>query len=131
MGSQITLIDLVDSGARLAVADAAGTALVIFEAVRPSEVWRVTRVTVSSTSSVQGPAVVYIGDPSPQNARNGTRTGIFDIDDSAAPLIVPSTEALQIQWTGMSAGAVCTAIIQYEIFLRFAVPTDNRMLLPV
>jgi hypothetical protein len=100
-----------------------GTALVTFGPVDASKLWRITRAVVGAQgSTLVGPALLYVGDTLPQNLRDGTSTGTFDIAEYPAPLVVPATEVLNVAWSGMTPGATVNAAIQYEELEEFGVP---------
>jgi hypothetical protein len=109
--------------AKVATVAADGTALITFGPVDASHIWRVTRAAVGAQgSALEGPALLYVGDTLPQNLRDGTATGTFDIAEYPAPLVVPATVVLNIAWSGMTPGAIVNGAIQYEELEEFGVP---------
>jgi hypothetical protein len=104
-----------------------GAGLITFGPVDPSHVWRVTRVAVGSIGSlVEGMCFLYVGDVLPQNYRDGTTTPTLDVAEYPAPLVVPATIVLNLQWLSMTPGAKLWAGVQYVDLLEYAVP-DNTL----
>lgn len=78
--------------------------------------WRVERVIVSSTSSSPTSAAVYADDADPASYLDpGTRTGNLDVAEYTWPPLLLPGELLVVRWTGMSLGAIGTAVIQYHV----------------
>lgn len=119
MGVEWSMLDHIpDATAQSKPADASGIATVAFPPVDSGQFWRIERIRVQSTSTVQTTALVYVGDVAPQNLRDGTIAGNSDNADYASPLVVPPSRQLQIVWSQMSLAAVATAIIQYQLVER-------------
>lgn len=109
-----------------------GTGLIQFGPVDPSHVWRVSRVMVAAIGSLlDGDCFLYVGDVLPQNLRDGTTTGSLDIGEYPAPLVVPATLPLSLQWVGMTPGAQLLAGIQYTDLIEFAVPDNAQLTMPL
>lgn len=104
-----------------------GTALVNFGSPDQGHHWKVTLIAVWSNSAVNGPARIFLDDPSvTANFRGGTGSGTGDMD-TAATLWVPSSRELVVQWAGLTPGATCTAVIQFEDLIGVALPSDYRL----
>lgn len=117
-GAALQVIDYRVSALTSRPVDATGIVTLTFPQVVDGQLWRVERITVTSTSLVPTSAVVYAGDVTTGNVVDGTDSGNLDISDELSPILVDSTLALTIQWSGVSLGKVCTARIQYQIVQR-------------
>lgn len=120
MASSFALVDLVDT-IKTAVAAPSGIATATFDQVSTGDVWEITYLAVSSNSTSNGPAAIYLDDATvPGNFRSGTQNGIGDSDPDAS-LIVPSGRSLVFIWEDMSTGASCVAVVQYKLLRRLTV----------
>ena len=117
-GAALQVIDYRTSALRSQPAPASGVVTLTFAQVPDGQLWRVERITVTSTSSTNTTAVVYSGDLDTTNIVDGTASGNLDIADQLSPIVVDSTLSLTIAWSGVSVGALCTARIQYQIVQR-------------
>jgi hypothetical protein len=97
-----------------------GTATITFGPVPPGHVWRVSRVAVQGFGP--GTCNLYVGDHLPQDLRDGSATGAFDIGEYPSPLSVPATQNLVLAWAGMTAATVVTGAIQYVELAQVVVP---------
>lgn len=95
-----------------------GLCSVTFEPVPAGKFWLIDRMVVSCTSTAQTVARVYTDQPSPDRLENATPAGNLDVDDSNSPLLVDSTAALLVTWSGADDGATATARIQYRLMAR-------------
>jgi hypothetical protein len=113
-------LQIVDYRARSvsATADATGTITAAFPTVDDGYLWLVERITVLCTSATPTQAVAYAGEPIAQNMVDGTSRGNLDTADQSSPVLIDSSIALTIQWTGASAGAIGVARIQYQLVQR-------------
>lgn len=97
--------ELRESGS--GTADANGRAVTRVQPMRYGEEWRVTRMTVQSTSTTLVPtAKVYRGSEAASNLIDGTWTGTQDVSELSVRLM--SGEALVCVFTGGDVGSVCT-----------------------
>lgn len=111
-----SILDYVDSGGLVSpAAGADGKCTLQLTAADPGNVWLCDRYTVENTSTTATVAIVYLGDPSPQNLRDVTGSGNLDVADNNSPLIVPGTRYLTVVWQGCSVGAVGTFSLQYRL----------------
>jgi hypothetical protein len=91
-----------------AVFNAAGVAELELGPVPPSQVWQITRMTVSATSTLQPTCSVYDGAAVPANLMDATRTGNQDVSDFGTPYQLQTAESLLFRWEGGTPGAVAT-----------------------
>lgn len=117
-----------------ALEDGTGKATAIFTSWPGgvNKLWLVERTVVSTTSTGTPIAGVYVLDalPSVQRAASGaavvpqisnrylenvSNVAINADDNGISPVLVKGSEVLVVQWTGLSAGAVCTARIQVRL----------------
>jgi hypothetical protein len=117
-GAALQVVDYRTHSLRSETAPGGGVVTLTFPQVADGQLWRIERITVTSTSAVPTSAVVYAGDIDATNVVDGTGAGNLDIADELSPIVLDSTLALTIQWAGVSLGAVCTARIQYQIVQR-------------
>jgi len=128
MGVEWNVIDHIpDALAQSAPADATGIVTVTFDPVGAGLYWRIERIRVQTTSTTTTTALVYVGDVSAQNLRDGSIAGNSDNADYSSPLVVPPSRQLQIVWSGMSLGAVATAIVQHQLVERIEVGPARRL----
>lgn len=122
-------VDWRDTGSINALPDGTGTAELQVGPVPSGHAWRIARITVTSTSTTETTASVFSGDPSnPANFRDGTRTGNLDCGEYPAPFLLGAEQVLYVVWQGVSAGAQCSASIQYEDLLEIVVADSNQLL---
>lgn len=101
----MTISELRESGN--GVADANGRAVARVQPLRYGEEWRITRMTVQSTSSTLVPtALVYRGSEAASNLIDGTWTGTQDTSETSIRLV--SGETLVCVFTGGDVGSQCT-----------------------
>ena len=117
-GVALQVIDYRTSSLRSGPAPASGIVTLTFPQVADGQLWLVERITVTSTSSTNTAAVVYAGDIDTVNVVDGTNSGNLDLADELSAILVDSTLALTIAWSGVSVGKICTARIQYQIVQR-------------
>jgi hypothetical protein len=91
---------------------AAGGAMEAIFQVPGDRVWRIERITVSSTSGAVTTLTVYVGTVDPANIVDQSTNGNSDIADETNPIFVPGNAVLRFRWTGATDGAVGTARIQ-------------------
>jgi len=93
------------------VANAAGRAVARVQPLRAFERWEITRLAVSSTSTVLVPtARIYRGSETPSRLVDGTHTGTLDQSDTQ--LSLPNGEALLCVWEGADVGSQCTFTVE-------------------
>lgn len=87
-----------------------------------ADLWRLSRVVVTSTSVTQPLALVYDGGVDALNFLDGTRRGGIngdptqgDVAEFANPIPIQGGRSVIVQWTGMSAGSYGIARIHYEL----------------
>lgn len=97
--------ELRESGS--GTADSAGRAVCRVQPMRYGEEWRITRMTVQSTSATLVPtAKVYRGSEAASNLVDGTFTGTQDTSDTSIRLM--SGEALVCVFEAGDVGSRCT-----------------------
>lgn len=95
-------------------ADANGRAQCTVQPMRYGEEWRITRMTVQSTSTTLTPtANVYRGSEAASNLIDGTWTGTRDSSDTSIRLM--SGEALVCVFEGGDVGSQCTFNVFGEV----------------
>lgn len=93
------------------VADATGRAVARVQPLRAFERWDITRMAVSSTSTVLVPTCrIYRGAENPSMLVDGTFTG--NLDQSDTQLSLENGEVLLCVWTGADVGARCIFTVQ-------------------
>lgn len=93
------------------VADASGRAVARVQPLRAFEKWNITRLAVSSTSSILVPtARIYRGSETPSRLVDGTHTGTLDQSDTHLDLA--NGEALICVWEGADVGSQCTFTVE-------------------
>lgn len=93
------------------IANAAGRAVARVQPLRAFETWDITRLAVSSTSSVLVPtARIYRGAETPSMLVDGTHTG--NLDQSDTQLALANGEALICVWSGADVGSQCVFTVQ-------------------
>lgn len=98
-------VELRESGSATAGSD--GRAVCRVQPMRYGEEWRITRMTVQSTSSTLVPvAKVYRGSEAASNLVDGSYTGTQDTSETSIRLM--SGEALVCVFEGGDAGSQCT-----------------------
>lgn len=103
-----TPLFLSDAG----IADANGRAVARISNLVAFEVWKVTRWTVSSTSTTETQARVYRNQESPSNFVEGTYSGKQDSSDTTQH--VGSGEHLLCVWSSATPGSRCVFAINGE-----------------
>ena len=96
-----------------ATASAGGTALVRTPAVPGAQQWVVDAISIATTSSLAGDAVVCLGDPSTSSFICGTNAGNNDSADGS-PITIAEGQYISIGWTGQTPGAKCAANVHYD-----------------
>ena len=96
-----------------AVFNSGGVATVQLGPTKYSERWEITKLIVSSTSTLKPEVRVYRGIVTPSNMVDGSRSGDQDVSDTNIKLIAP--EQLTFQWTGGTSGASVTAGVEGEL----------------
>jgi len=95
-------------------ADSTGRAVCRVQPMRYGEEWRITRMTVQSTSSTLVPiAKVYRGSEAASNLIDGTWTGTQDTSDTSIRLM--SGESLVCVFSGGDVGSQCTFNVFGEV----------------
>lgn len=112
-GVSLTTVDYVPIQ-KQATADATGTATVALDPVEPGYMWLVDALSVRSNSTADTRTLVWAG----ARLMDGSDSGNFDFSDRNSPVLVVSSEVLQIVWTGATPGAVCNADGQYRLILK-------------
>jgi hypothetical protein len=79
--------------------------------------WLVDRAAIRATGAT-GTLRIYVGNATDENLVDGSDSGNFDIADNGAPWYVPSGVTLRFVWSGLAAGSVCSARIQYQVAAR-------------
>jgi len=129
IGSSLLLVDFPADWTGQAVADSTGTASILTEAAEPGFYWRVERQTTLTTDSsdnlVTPPAganlMVYKGTvASPIAFRDGSQAPGLDVADQSQPITLRPGEQLLFQWTGLAAGTIAYATVQYSLYQRVA-----------
>lgn len=94
------------------IADANGRAVARISNLVAFEWWKVTRWTVSSTSTAETEARVYRNHESPSNFIEGTYSGRQDASDTNQ--VIGSGEHLVCVWSGATVGSRCVFTINGE-----------------
>lgn len=95
------------------IADAAGKAIARLQPMRAFERWHVTRVTVSSTSSVKIPTIKeYLGAENPSAMIDNSYNG--QLNHSDCDIHVPNGTPLLMVWENGDVGARCVYTIEGE-----------------
>lgn len=97
---------------------AGGLASVEFDGPETGLLWLIERITVHSSSTSATTCSVYAGQPAPANLADRSWSGNNDIADETSPILLESSQPLVLVWEGASAGARCTASIQYRVAVR-------------
>lgn len=118
-------VDWIDKFGVSQPAGADGLAEVIFDEVPGGYAWRLHTLNVSSTSTADPDALIYIGEALPQFLRAGSNNG--NQDTAEGFLLVPAGHYLRVRWVGCSSGAISTVAIQGEL-LEQIVGQDARPL---
>jgi hypothetical protein len=104
-------------------ATSTGTATVSYDQVEGGYYWRVERIVVTTTATVQTTVSVYVGDTSlPINLRDSTPlpVGYSAVAEYPAYLTVPGGQQLQVVVSGGAAGDAVTSTVQYRLVQRVA-----------
>jgi len=96
-----------------AVFNSGGVATVQLGPAKYSEHWEITKLIVSSTSTLKPEVRVYRGSVLASNLVDGSRSGDQDVSDTNIKLISPET--LTFQWTGGTSGTSVTAGVEGEV----------------
>lgn len=84
----------------------------------PKTVVLIERIIVRSDSASASVFTLYRGaSPDFENTLDTTTAGNRAIADEAAPPFLSGQDDLLAEWTGLSAGARCVAVIQYRVEL--------------
>lgn len=98
------------SESNTAIADANGKATCQVQPLRAFEQWHITKVSVSSTSSVKVPTVKeYRGSESPSSFIDGSYVGTFN--SSSDPIDLENGERLLLVFEGADVGSSCTVVV--------------------
>lgn len=95
-----------------------GQAVVVLAPPQQSFAYQVELIDIWSDSTQASTAGVYLDQALPQNEVDYSANAGHDIAPEEPPIYVPSGSELLIVWSGLSAGANCTARIQWSV-LRF------------
>lgn len=90
-----------------------GVAAATLQPFRYNEQWKVTSITVQSTSSADTECRVYKGGASPTNMVANTYSGKGDTA-SGSEIVLIFGDVLTAVWTGADVGSECTITIQGE-----------------
>lgn len=105
-----------------AKADANGNALVAYDQIDPLQLWRVERLVVQLTSTVQVNVTVYGGSSTPQriDARDWTPVpaGFVGVAEYPQPMTIPGGSFLSVQATGCTPGDTMTVSAQWALVQR-------------
>jgi hypothetical protein len=101
-----------------ATADASGVATIDCGQVDPFTQWLVDRLVVQSTSAAASAVKLYDSSVAPAQVLDGTASGNLNSADYPQGLLIRPSASLIAQWTGATAGAVCTLTAQVRIFRR-------------
>lgn len=112
-------VDWLDRSWASKPADSTGVVTLALDQLADNTRWRITHAVVSSASTSASSARLYRDGVSVGNLRSGSNSGNYDEADYPLGLWIPQGSALVVQWTGVSAGAVCTLALQADI-LRLA-----------
>lgn len=95
-----------------------GQAAVALGAPAQGYAFQVEILDLWSDSTDASTAGIFLDSAAPQNELDYSANAGHDIAFENPPLYVPSGSSLLVVWSGLSAGAQCTARIQYSV-LRF------------
>lgn len=112
---QFAVADYIDAPLTTEAADATGICTARFDGPGGSDMWLVDRITVWSNSTAETTASVYVGQVGLAGLRDLTIVGNSDIADENQPIVVPSSQPLIVEWTGVAVGAICHANIAYRL----------------
>lgn len=82
------------------------------------QMWLVDHAVIACTSATPTQARWYDSWPADGNLLDGTDSGNFDVADWPAGLVVRPSTSVVVRWTGASAGAVGTIVVQYRLLRR-------------
>ncbi len=99
-------------------AAAAGVCRCELPPVPQDELWLIDRMVVSTDSTTDTIAYVYLDAIDPVRAIDGTWWGNFDVADLASAIQLPGGTVVLCEWTGASLGAVGTLRAQWQILRR-------------
>jgi hypothetical protein len=111
---RLITLDMGTASAQSNAADGTGIMDAVFPIVPADRVWLIERVNISSTSTTTTQATAYTGQPVAANQVDLSKQGEGDVADEINPILVGSTSAFRLRWTGASLGAVGTVTIQYR-----------------
>lgn len=121
-GATVVLVDYPPSPSGSAVADAGGTATVMFDPIDTPFLWRVERITtyLSDQAPPAGAVCqVYEGpNIAPGRLRDGSSSPSLDIADESSPITLQPTSQLTVQWTGLRPGTTASCSVQYQLWRR-------------
>lgn len=107
---------IVDRQTRpLTATEEAGEATITLGAPPQGYAFEVEIIDIWSDSTQATTASVYLGSAAPQNEVDYSSNAGHDIAYETPAIYVPSGQQLLIVWSGLSAGANCTARIQYSL----------------
>jgi len=99
--------------------DPNGVVSIVVDTVPMGQDYRVSRVTVSCTSTTPTVFSLYAGNASPANYRDGSDSGNKDVDDVSSPIHFSSGQPIVAVWEGASEldanGNATTAVCNLQI----------------
>lgn len=110
------LVDWIARTVTSGPAGADGVATAEFEQLDLDIMWLVDHMVCQCTSTTDTRMRLYSTVAAPGALLDGSDRGNFDVGDWPAGLLVRPSTYLLAQWTGASAGAVCTLTAQIRVF---------------
>lgn len=106
-------LDLLKSGS--VTLDANGAGSLTFGPERGGESWRVTRINLTCTSTLQTKCNVYRNVVSTLTNLFGSKAGNSDVASGDPPLDVTTNSRFIVVWTSGTPGAIATAVIEGKL----------------
>lgn len=97
---------------------AGGIAEVDLGQLEPDEMWLIDHAVIACDSTTPTELRWYESAAIDLQLLDGTAKGGFDVADWPAGLQVRPSQSILARWTGASAGAVGTVILQYRVLRR-------------
>lgn len=116
-----SVADYVDAPITTEPAGSDGICTATFDAPGGQDLWLVDRITVWSNSTAETTASVYVGSVGLAGLRDLTIVGNSDVADENQPIVVPTGQALIVEWTGVSLAALCHVNVSYRLVNRVRV----------
>ncbi len=106
-------LDLLKSGS--VTLDASGAGSLVFGPERGGERWRVTRIAITCTSTLQTSVILYRNVISSTTRLFGSDSGNDDIASGDPPLEIPPNGRFVLVWANGTPGAIAGAVVEGKL----------------